>query len=207
MMVTRMKLFFNFDKEEKWLASMAAEGFELVGKGRWSRYRFRPSAPGDAVIRIDYRLFKGERDFVDYKALFEDSGWKHVAGGISSGAQYFEKVSDSADDDIFSDLASKAGRYRRLSDFALSLAAAWLPLMVVVLTLRHANFRAFLNPRLLYETPGLWEKTAADFWGAFLFETPFALLRGIALLVFPVFIAIAFGSAICANVAYRKSSG
>ena len=204
-MITRLRLYFNFDKEEKWLASMAAEGFELVGRGCCGLYRFRPAAPGDVVIRMDYRSFKGERDFEDYRALFADSGWKHIAGGRASGAQYFQKLGSSAHDDIFSDQASKVGRYRRLSGFSLSLAAAWLPLMVVILTLHHTDFRAFLNPGLLYQTPGLWEKTAAAFWGAFLFETPFALLRGIPLLIFPALVAFAFGSAICAAVASRKS--
>ncbi len=34
-----------------------------------------------------------------------------------------------------------------------------------------------LNPDAIYLKPGLWELEGATFWRAFLFETPFALLR------------------------------
>ncbi len=206
MTTTRFRLFFKFEKEEKWLSEMAAGGYALFNKSCLGFYRFRSVDPKDVVIRIDYRCFKGKTDFADYKTLFEDSGWEHLAGSISSGTQYFEKLDGCAHDDIFSDQASKAGRYRRLSGFFFSLAAAWLPLMVVALTRYHANFQAILNPKLLYQTPGLWEKTAAGFWETFLFETPFALLRGIPLLAFPVLVAFASISAICTAVTYRKSN-
>ncbi len=62
-----------------------------------------------------------------------------------------------------------------------SLAAVFLPLLAGLLASGAINIQAFLNPKLLYQTPGLWEKTAADFWRAFLFETPFAVLRGLGL--------------------------
>lgn len=204
MSTTRLRLFFNFEKEERWLAAMAGEGFELVKKNCCGLYRFRSTLPEDAVIRIDYRFFKGKNDLADYKLLFEDSGWKHLAGSRCSGTQYFRKKSGNADDEIFSDTASKAGRYQRLAAFSFSLAAALLPVMTVVLTLRQASYRAFLDPGLLYQTPGLWEKTGADFWGAFLFETPFALLRGLPLLIFPAMVIFAFANAFCAVAAYRR---
>lgn len=37
-----------------------------------------------------------------------------------------------------------------------------------------------INPKTLYFTPGLWDLTGLEFWRAFLFETPFALGRGLA---------------------------
>lgn len=204
MITTRLRLFLDFDREERWLTSMAGEGFALVKRNRLGLYRFRRSAPEATVIRIDYRSFKGKRDFADYRSLFADSGWEHIAGSRSSGAQYFKKVNGSADDDIFSDWASKAGRYRRLSSFSLALAAAWLPVTAVVLNLRHVNYRAFLDCRLIYQTPGLWERTGADFWGALLFETPFALLRGLPLLIFPAMVVLALVNALRASIACRK---
>lgn len=205
MNTTRFRLFFDFDREERWLAAMAGEGFMLVGRSCPGLYRFRRSDPENTVIRIDHRYFRKKRDFADYKVLFEDSGWKHIAGGRYSGTQYFRKLNSSALDDIFSDRASKAGRYRRWSSISLSLAAALLPLAVVMLILDHVNCRALLNPRLLYQTPGLWEKTSADFWRAFLFETPFALLRGFPLLIILAIVVFVSISAVCAAIVYRRS--
>ncbi|MFY9115338.1 MAG: DUF2812 domain-containing protein [Dethiobacteria bacterium] len=205
-MINRQKLFHDFDKEERWLASMAGQGYEFVSKNCLGVYRFRNSKPKDTVIRIDYRNFKHEADFADYKVLFEDSGWKHIAGSKNSGAQYFKRLSNSADDDIFSDQASKAGRYRRLSHMYFSLAAVFLPLLAGLLASGAINIQAFLNPKLLYQTPGLWEKTAADFWRAFLFETPFAVLRGLAFLAFPAMVAFSLFYAIRADIIYKKSA-
>lgn len=204
-MITRQRLFHDFDKEEKWLASMAGQGYEFISKNRFGVYRFRNAEPKDTVIRIDYRNFKREADFADYRVLFEDSGWKHIAGSKNSGAQYFKRLSNSAGDDIFSDQASKAGRYRRLSSIFSTLAAVCLPLTAAILVGGATNIRAFLNPRLLYQTPGLWEMTAADFWRAFLFETPFALLRGLALLAFPAMVTFSLFYAIRADIIYKKS--
>jgi hypothetical protein len=54
--------------------------------------------------------------------LFKDSGWEHICGNRSCGAQYFKRIDESSDSDIFSDLSSKAGRYKRLSNVWMSLA-------------------------------------------------------------------------------------
>ena len=61
-----------------------------------------------ATIKIDFRKFRRTDDFIDYCTMFEDSGWKHLAGTKSSGIQYFKRIDDAAGDDIFSDNNSKA---------------------------------------------------------------------------------------------------
>lgn len=45
------------------------------------------------------------------------------------------------------------------------------------------NINLILNPKLLYYTPGLWERTGEAFWGGLLFETPFALGRSAVFLI------------------------
>ncbi|EKN69797.1 hypothetical protein BABA_08396 [Neobacillus bataviensis LMG 21833] len=184
----KFKYFLDFEKEAVWLNQMAADGYELVGKS--FGYRFRKNNPEKANIKIDYRMFKKQADFVDYCTLFEDSGWKHVAGTKSSGAQYFKRVSETADEDIFSDIDSKAGRYKRLSDMYFSLSACYLPIFAALVMTGAIDTGAFLNPKQLYYTPGLWEKEGAGFWGAFLFETPFAFFRGFIWVIFPVLIIL-----------------
>jgi hypothetical protein len=66
------------------------------------------------------------------------------------------------------------------------------------------NIGAIINPRELYFTPGLWDKQGAAFLGSFLFETPFALMRGIAGLFIPVTIGMFFVCSYKANRLYEE---
>lgn len=192
----KYKYFLSFEKEEAWLRKMAEQGYEFTAKNFFGGYGFRQAQPKDTVFRIDYRQFKSRSDYQDYLTLFEDSGWKHIAGSKGSGIQYFRQSNPGADDDIFSDQASKAGRYKRLSSVWLSLACCYLPLAVVMLSNR--------QDIVLYLTPGLWDKTGFEFWTAFLFETPFALMRALSWVLFPLLIGLYLLFAIRAYVTYQR---
>jgi len=172
------KFFTNYDKEEEWLQAMAKKGYEL--ESVFFRYKFHKVPSEDALIRIDYRTFKNKKDFLDYCTLFEDSGWKHLAGTKNSGTQYFKKIS-AIDEDIYSDSMSKAGKYKRSSKMWFTLAVIF-----VLIESSTGNINTLINPKLLYLTPGLWERTGATFWSAFWFETPFALFRGISGFIIPL---------------------
>ncbi|WP_168120888.1 DUF2812 domain-containing protein [Paenibacillus sp. HB172176] len=184
------KFFTNLEKEENWLNEMAGRGCLLAEKKLYG-YRFeRDGSSSPAKIRMDYRSFKKREDFEDYKALFEDSGWEHVAGTKSSGYQYFRRADPLGSEEIFSDAASKAGRYKRLMDMWVTLACCFIPIMAALISTEAIDPAVFQNPKLLYYTPGLWERSGGDFWRAFLFETPFALLRGLVWTVFPIMIIL-----------------
>lgn len=199
----KLKFFLNFEKEEKWLNDMAAKGYVLTQKN--FGYRFRKTKPHKTVIKIDFRQFKTREDFEDYRALFEDSGWKHIAGTKSSGTQYFKRISDEASEDIFSDSESKAGRYKRLAKMYFSLAIMYLPVFIALLYSDIFDYRALMNPKLLYFTPGLWEKTGIEFLSAFLFETPFAFMRGFAWWFFPASILLFLVFSVLSRWQYKKS--
>ena len=143
--MNKFKYFLNFEKEEKWLEHMASQGFQL--KEHRVLYWFESAPPEKANIKIDYRRFKTQEDFIEYRSLFEDSGWQHIAGTKSSGNQYFKRKDENSHDDIFSDAASRAGRYKRLSDVLLSGFIALLPLFVIAVTSGHFNLDGFLNPK------------------------------------------------------------
>ncbi|WP_239618054.1 DUF2812 domain-containing protein [Cohnella mopanensis] len=200
----KWKWFHNFDKEEKWLNELASQGYMLVRKS--IGYEFQRVKPEKAIIRIDYRTFKNREDFEDYRALFEDSGWQHIAGTRSSGHQYFKKREESGNEDIFSDVDSKAARYKRMAQMWLSLASIFLPLFAVLVSTGAIDAEVFLNPKALYYTPGLWEKAGTDFWGAFLFETPFALLRGFLWILLPLTLVLYVVFAFKANRRYRNDT-
>lgn len=196
----RFRMFFRFDKEEKWLEEMAARGWLLCGK--FLTYSFQRCTPDNCTIRVDYREFKNAGEFANYRAFFEDSGWKHIAGSKYSGTQYFLKLRDSSTEDIFSDGRSRAGRYRRMANAWLCAAAALLPLMMAYYSQEHMSL--LRSPAEWYLTPGLWELEGAGFWWAFLFETPFALGRGVGWL-FPLAPLLLYvGFAVKAWRLYRK---
>lgn len=188
----KYKFFVDFAKEEAWLDSMAQQGYFLVNVSSFGGYTFVEDKPQKFDYRIDYRTFRRHSDFDDYVQMFEDSGWHHVSGTKNSGIQYFVRTRPDVESDIFSDSASKAGRYLRYSKTWLVLTAVYALFLVGSLLNGSFSIDAFLNPQDLYFTPGLWEKTGFDFIRAFLFETPFALGRGffwVILLVIVVYFA------------------
>ncbi len=171
----KFKSFANFDKEEAWLKTMAEQGWLLVSTS--FGYEFVPGAAQELTYRVDYRTFRRKMDFADYVSLFEDGGWHHVSGSFWSGTQYFVRLRPDVADDIFSDDASKAARYRRSSELWLMLFLCYAALLLVSFMINGGSDFPFLHLQDLYYTPGLWEKTGFEFWRAFLFETPFALGR------------------------------
>lgn len=162
------KMFIDYDKEEAWLNRKAREGWMLDGVG--VSYSFTAIEPGPAVVRVDYQPTMTPADFDDYRNLFWDAGWQHIAGSRRSGNQYFASHTADPDADIFSDSASKAQRYRRAAAVNATLL---LPFFVItVILLSQGNL--FTE---LYLTPGLWQMEGWEFARAFAFETPFALMR------------------------------
>ena len=162
------KVFLSINKEEKWLASMAEKGFLLVKKT--SHYHFLPST-NHPIIKIDYRSFQKEADFIDYKNLYEDSGWQHLAGSRYSGKQYFLKKKN-ASEDIFSDTDSKLAMKLRYLKYWTNFS---LIAMVYLTIINQFDYKFSLDK--LFLTPDLWSLKGGSFVYAFLFEMPFAFFR------------------------------
>lgn len=136
----KFRYYVSLDKEEKWLKEMAIRGWELDRKN--TNYEFHKNSTNDTIIKIDYRNFKSKDDFQNYIVLFEDYGWKHIAGKKTSGKQYFKKVDERAGEDIFSDVSSKAERYKKLSNMWLSLAACYIPICIALVTTKAIDITA-----------------------------------------------------------------
>ena len=195
-----LKLFVNFDKEESWLNHMAAEGNLVARVG--PLYSFAPVSPGSATVRIDYRANMSATDYDDYKSLFLDSGWQHLAGSRSGGAQYFASSSGDASAEIFSEAASKARRYRR----AIGLNAALiLPFVVILISLWPLDAINLGSPRELYLTPGIWEMQGWEFTRALLFETPFVVLRAGGPLLIAAGCLVMFALIAYRGILYRRA--
>jgi len=168
----KFKVFTDFKEEEAYLNEMAKKGFFLKKHSAFGFYHFSKGTPVDLHYHVDCREFKTKADFEDYKALFEDAGWKHVCGTLKSIYQYFIPMENSSEDDIFSTKDSAALRYLHLNKKCyanLTFAIVYFFIVFGIYDFNWANM-GFL-------TQGLWEMTGKLFWLAFFFELPFVLLR------------------------------
>ena len=171
-MMKKLKLFLNAQKEEQWLNKMLQKGWKLKRINELNMYTFEKTSNKEQNIRLDCQSFASEQKFQQYKALYEEFGWIHVRGSRFSTLQYWINPTNK-DDSLFSDRLSKNYYFQRLSK--TYGACAFLFLFITFCIFQ--NTAQFLNLKDAYFTPGLWDKNGFDFLGAFLFETPFAILR------------------------------
>lgn len=194
----KYRFFIDFDKEETWLNEMAQKGWLLEHRTIWGTYCFKKIDPTNIRYGIDFRVFNNKDNFSEYLQLFSDSGWKHIYGTKYSGSQYFIPETNDSNEDIFSDNRSKVGRYTRLSGMWISLIISYTLIFIISYLTGSIDIPSIINPKQWYYTPGLWEKIGSDFWRAFLFETPFALGRGLSWLVYvTIFIASIYFTVRC----------
>ena len=185
----KFKLIADFEREEEFLNDMAKKGYRLQKYNSLGRYTFVSAEPQDLSYKVDYRKFPSKARFEEYCTMFQDAGWEHVYGTRRSGSQYFLPVPGKAQtDDIFSDEESKAGRYKRFSAqcfTSLALAIVWFMIMM-------PNSWALWDVKTWYFADGLWDMTGPMFWKAFLFETPFVILRIAPFIIF-LLLAVLYG--------------
>ncbi|TDB50098.1 DUF2812 domain-containing protein [Bacillus sp. CBEL-1] len=170
----KFKLFIDVEKEEEWLNKMIRKGWLCERVGMFGSYRFIKSSAVNYVIRLDHQTFKNKADFLSYKTLYEDYGWKHIAGTKMSHTQYWMGEPDG-DTELFSDRSSQISYYKRLMNYNGFFMI--FILFFIMLFYSDKNFEAIWNPKAAYYTQGLWEMENPQFILGFLFETPFALMR------------------------------
>ncbi|MGK0465097.1 DUF2812 domain-containing protein [Clostridium sp.] len=182
------KIFMNNLKEEVWVKKMAGDGWliDKIGFG----YTFREVEKKQYNLVMDYRMFTNKEEFEAYISLYEDFGWKHIAGSKSSGSQYFvhEQVENQVE--LFSDEDSQKARIIRIRKMLRQVLTITLVFFITLLSSRSITIEALMNPKKLYLTPGLWGMTGNTFWSAFWLETPFVLFRGILMYALPIIIII-----------------
>lgn len=168
----KLRIFTNVQKEEQWLNEMLQKGLQFKHVNGINVYSFEKTSNKQQILRIDCQSFASKEKFKQYKALYEEFGWVHVGGSRSSMLQYWLNPSGK-EDELFSDQSSEKNYFQRLSKFYGICAFFFLFLTISLFK----NATQYTNIKSAYFTPGLWNKDGFDFWQAFLFETPFALLR------------------------------
>ena len=105
--VHRWWFVWDFEKEEKWLNDMAAQGLALVSTG-FLRYEFEPCEPGEYIVRLEMR----EHD-EGYLSFMADTGAEYVGRMVKW--IYFRRKAELGAFDIFSDLDSRLEHLKKIS--------------------------------------------------------------------------------------------
>ncbi|TCP64894.1 DUF2812 domain-containing protein [Baia soyae] len=167
----KFKMFIDIHKEEAWLNEQLEKGYELVKRSSFSgAYHFKKTTNMNQVIKLDVQNGMSKEKHDTYVDLHEECGWRRVANSRYSYIHYWIKEKDGHDE-LFSDVQSAGAMLQRMAQFYL----LWLGVFLAVTTLLHG--KVYLNPMDAYLTPGIWDKQGSTFMKAFLFETPFALMR------------------------------
>ena len=182
----KFKLFFNIVEEEQWLNEQLQKGYHCTNISGLGIYTFKKTNKA-YIIRLDYQDYLSHDKFEEYQTIYGDFGWTHLKGSRWGSIQYWQKPADSQNE-IFSDRQSYVHYYKRLMNYSLSLAVMFLIFSFTIY--RDSNF---------YETKGLWDMEGSLFWKAFLFETPFVMIK-----LFPLIMTLFCG--ISFFKAYRQSS-
>lgn len=181
----RFKVFFNIEKEEKWLNEQLEKGYRCTDISRSGIYTFKKTDK-KYVMRLDVQDHLPKKKLEEYKGIYEDFGWNYIAGSWLGGIRYWQKE-DDGQNEIFSDRQSKGSYYKRLMNYSLILGMLFL----------FFSYSLYNDSNLYHE--GLWSMNGALFWKALVIETPFVLLK-----LLPAFMVVALGFSYYKN--YRKYS-
>lgn len=181
----RVKVFFNIEKEEQWLNEQLQKGYRCPNISRLGIYTFEKTDKR-YVMRLDYQDYLSKQKLVEYKGIYEDFGWDYLNGSWYSGIRYWQKEEDGQTE-IFSDRQSKGNYYKRLMSYTF-----WLGVLFWAY-----SYMLYSDSGLYHE--GLWRMEGALFWKAFLFETPFVILK-----LFPAILVVLLGRSFYKS--YRKYS-
>lgn len=161
---------------------MQNKGYRLTDISMDFIYKFEETSE-DYITRVDYQEMMSIPKYEEYFSIHEEFGWKHIRGGrFGAITQVWSKKPDG-NDELFSDRESKINYYKRYMKMTGGLAILFLFYSILFLP---------DSPGMIFLTPGLWDLEGMEFWRAFLFELPFALMRILPAVLFPVTVIILF---------------
>src|SRR5699024_6584223 len=176
----KFRVFFNIEKEERWLNEQLQEGYRCTHVNGFGIYIIEKTDKG-YVMGLEYQEYLSRKKLEKYKGIYEDFGWNYITDTLFGGIRYWQKE-DDGQIEIFSDRQSKGNYYKRLMGYSLALGVMFLAI----------SFSQYRDSGSLFHE-GLWSMKGALFWKALVFETPFVLLN-----LSPLFIVVFFGSS-CYN--------
>ncbi|MCC3359609.1 DUF2812 domain-containing protein [Bacillus sp. REN16] len=124
MKTVKFRFFADYEKEEKWVNEMAAQGWHLE-KFFLGRFTFAEGEPGAFIYRNEFISLSGaEKD--DYFEFLRDSGITII--NEFGGWVYMKKATADGPFELYTDTKSKITYYKRLINlfFLLFLVNAWM---------------------------------------------------------------------------------
>lgn len=106
------RFYWDYEKEERWLNEMASRGWHFTGH-RLGGYRFEQGEPGTWIYRIE--LLPAEPRSAasqEYLSLLLDTGAEAVTTRVRW--VYLRRPAAMESFELFSDLESRIGHYRRV---------------------------------------------------------------------------------------------
>lgn len=107
MTVRKWVWVWDFDKEERWLNTMAQQGWVLDRVG-YCRYEFVRCEPGEYIVRLEMRPHDE-----GYLSFMADTGAEYVGRMVKW--IYFRRKAEYGPFDIFSDLDSRLAHLKKIS--------------------------------------------------------------------------------------------
>lgn len=182
--MNKYRLFIDSEKEEMWINKIQQDGYRLVSNTLDFIYTFEETDE-KYITRTDYQNHMSKEKYDEYLNIHEEFGWEHIRGGrFGMTQQIWSKIEDG-NDTLFSDRDSKINFYKRQMNFTGSLAFLFLIYSFIFEPVTGNN---------LFLTSGLWDMQGTEFWRAFLFELPFAIMRFLPAILFPIAAVLFFVS-------------
>lgn len=114
----KFRFYLDYEKEEKWINEMAAQGWHLK-KFLLGRFTFTKGEPAAFIYRNEFIVGMSLEEKKDYFELLKDSGITiiHEKGGWV----YMKKASAEGPFELYTDTKSKISYYQRILSIFLLL--------------------------------------------------------------------------------------
>lgn len=143
------KSFSDYEKEERWLNHMAADGWEMTSYVM-GRYVFSKGIPGRYIYRVQLldNLPSAEGS-QEYLRLLKDAGIEYVDNHLRW--IYIRRLAEDGPFELFSDRDSKIAHHKRVAALFGTVGAAQIPLVTVNLgnVIDHVRDGAFFSAPLM----------------------------------------------------------
>ncbi|MEI6100209.1 MAG: DUF2812 domain-containing protein [Eubacteriales bacterium] len=142
------KIYVNYEKEEKWLNSMAQRGMHMVDY-TFCRYLFEEGTPGEYIYRIElFKHMPSHPESASYLKFMEESGVEVVSTYMRW--VYFRKKASEGSFEIYTDRQGKIKHAKRVIGlvsalFILNFAVALDNLFIGLTSDRGIYFNAYLS--------------------------------------------------------------
>lgn len=113
------KIFFDIEKEIKWLNKMSSNGYKLTNRS-WFSYIFEECEPDKYIYQVEKRSFISTSENEDYIVFLNSFNIRLICSQF--GWFYFEKDNDGNKFELFSDSDSKIKHYKKLITTLLIIA-------------------------------------------------------------------------------------